>query len=218
MFTPSSSSSSWVQHKHVDVLGCGRTQDEDTLTNLFGCLQQTPQVLVGLLQPSLVQNPGLGAELDHLLPGQALPGQQLPSLLSLHLETRTNAALVQPRPLTCRTELSDPELSGADDLISLRQTHLRTGEELTFRSKCCSLSSSFLLTMEKERRAPVRRGGDMAAHWSPRDLFLEEEKCWTHSRVWNIWTRDFRWRDIPNTESWLLRCVICLSDGVKLSS
>lgn len=97
----------------------------DTLTNLFGGLEQTPQVLVGYLQLGLVQDPGLGAEVDHLLPGQALPGQQLPPLLSLHLETRTNAALVQQRPLTCRTQVSDPELSGRDDLINLRQTRLR---------------------------------------------------------------------------------------------
>lgn len=36
---------------------------------------------------------------------------------------------------------------------------------LTFRSKHCSATSSLLLTTEKERRAPVRRGGDMAASW-----------------------------------------------------
>lgn len=36
---------------------------------------------------------------------------------------------------------------------------------LTFRSKRCSATSSLLLTTEKERSAPVRRGGDMAASW-----------------------------------------------------
>lgn len=40
---------------------------------------------------------------------------------------------------------------------------------VTFKSKSCSERSSFLLTLEKERRAPVSRGGDMVFRHSPFD-------------------------------------------------
>lgn len=68
------------------------------ITNLFGCQEQTLQLLIGCLQLSFV--PILGAEMDNLLPRQALFGKQLLSLLSFHLNTRTNALVTQQHPLT----------------------------------------------------------------------------------------------------------------------
>lgn len=71
----------------------GTCQVEEIITNLFGCQKQTLQFLIGSLQLRFV--PIVGAEMDNLLPRQALFGKQLPSLLSFHLNGRTNVLLIQ---------------------------------------------------------------------------------------------------------------------------
>lgn len=48
---------------------------------------------------------------------------------------------------------------------------------LTFRSYSCSVCSSFLLTLEKERRAPVSRGGDITARCSNSFTGLSAGPC-----------------------------------------
>lgn len=75
----------------------GGFQVEEIITNLFGCQEQALQFLIGSLQLSFV--PILGAEMDNLLPRQAVFGKQLPSLLPFHLNRRTNVLLIQQHPL-----------------------------------------------------------------------------------------------------------------------
>lgn len=77
-------------------MGAAQRQVGQIITNLFGCQKQTPQFLIGSLQLCFV--PVFGAEMDNLLPRQALFGKQLPSFLSFHLHTGTNAVLTPQQP------------------------------------------------------------------------------------------------------------------------